>query len=59
MSEARVRVSLTDGVLEFEGPENFVAGLVEKFGAVIQTALTGEAPGNPMASRRICRRGDR
>jgi len=44
MSEARVRVSLTDGVLEFEGPENFVAGLVEKFSKVIQTALAGEAP---------------
>ena len=25
MGEARVRVSLTDGVLEFEGPEHFVA----------------------------------
>ena len=44
MSEARVRVSLTDGVLEFEGPEHFVAGLVEKFTGVIQAALTGEPP---------------
>jgi hypothetical protein len=42
MSEARVRVSLTDGVLEFEGPENFVSGLVEKFTSVIQTALSAE-----------------
>jgi hypothetical protein len=38
-----VRVSLTDGVLEFEGSENFVAGLVEKFTRMIQTALAGEA----------------
>ena len=42
MSEARVRVSLTDGVLDFEGPENFVAGLVEKFTGLIQTALAAE-----------------
>ena len=49
MSEARVRVSLTDKVLEFEGPENFVAGLVEKFGAVIQTAL-GPASERSVAS---------
>lgn len=45
MSEARVRVSLTDGVLEFEGPENFVASLVDKFTRVIQTALAGEPAG--------------
>ena len=44
MSEARVRVSLADGVLEFEGPEKFVADLVEKFTGVIQTALVGETP---------------
>ena len=44
MSEARVHVSLTDGVLEFEGPENFVTGLVEKFTGVIQAALAGEPP---------------
>lgn len=44
MSEARVRVSLTDGVLEFEGSESFVASLVEKFTGVIQTALGGETP---------------
>ena len=42
MAEARVRMSLTDGVLEFEGPESFVAGLVEKFTRVIETALAGE-----------------
>ena len=45
MSEARVRVSLTDGVVEFEGPETFVAGLVEKFIRVIETALAGDPPG--------------
>jgi hypothetical protein len=45
MSEARVRVSLMDGGLEFEGPERFVAGLVEKFSTVIQTALAGEPAG--------------
>ena len=44
MSEARVRVSLTEGLLEFEGPEKFVADLVEKFGSVIQKALAGESP---------------
>ena len=44
MSEARVRVSLTDGVLEFEGPEDFVARLVDKFGSVIQKAIAGESP---------------
>jgi hypothetical protein len=44
MSEARVWVSVTEGVLEFEGPEHFVAGLVEKFTSVIQTALAGEPP---------------
>jgi len=43
MSETRVRVSLTDGVLEFEGPEHFVSGLVEKFAGVIQTTLGGAA----------------
>src|SRR5262245_48860706 len=42
MSEARVRVSLTDGVLEFEGSESFVAGQIEKFTGVIHTALAGE-----------------
>ena len=49
MSEARVRVSLTDGVLEFEGPENFVAGLVEKFTGVIQAALAGAPPDAQLA----------
>lgn len=44
MSDTRVRVSLTDGVLEFEGPEYFVSGLVEKFAGVIQTALAGDQP---------------
>ena len=42
MSDARVRVSLTDGVIEFEGSETFVASLVDKFGGVIRTALGGE-----------------
>jgi hypothetical protein len=42
MSEARVRVSLTDGVLEFEGSESFVTSQVEKFTKVIQAALAGE-----------------
>jgi hypothetical protein len=46
MSEARVRVSLTDGVLEFEGPETFVSGLVEKFIQVIETALAGDPSGD-------------
>ena len=44
MSDARVRVSLTDGVIEFEGPEAFVAGLVEKFSGAIQMALGGAEP---------------
>ncbi len=42
MSETRVRVSLTDRVLEFEGPESFVSGLVEKFAGVIHAGLGGE-----------------
>jgi hypothetical protein len=44
MSDARVRVSLTDGVIEFEGSETFVAGLVDRFGGVIHMALGGEQP---------------
>jgi hypothetical protein len=44
MSEARVRVSLTDGVLEFEGSETFVASQVEKFTRIIQAAFAGEPP---------------
>jgi len=44
MSEARVRVSLSDGVLEFEGSESFVTSQVEKFTTIIQTALAGEPP---------------
>ena len=43
MSEARIRVSLTDGVLDVELPEKLVLDLVEKFAAVIQTALAGGA----------------
>jgi len=43
MSEPRVRVSLTDGVLDVELPEKLVLDLVEKFTAVIQTALAGGA----------------
>jgi hypothetical protein len=35
MSEARARVSLTDGVLEFEGSESFVTSQVEKFTTII------------------------
>ena len=41
MSEARVRVSWTDGVIEFEGSETLVACLADKFAGVIQTALVG------------------
>ena len=44
MGEARVRVSLSDGVLEFEGSESFVTSQVEKFTKIIQTALAGERP---------------
>jgi hypothetical protein len=44
MSEARARVSLTDGVLEFEGSESFVTSQVEKFTKIIQAALAGERP---------------
>ena len=44
MGEARVRVSLSDGVLEFEGSESFVTSQVEKFTRIIQAALTGERP---------------
>jgi hypothetical protein len=44
MGEARVRVSLSDGVLEFEGSEGFVTGQVEKFTKVIQAALAGGRP---------------
>jgi len=44
MSEARVRVSLSDGVLEFEGSESFVTSQVEKFTKIIQAALAGERP---------------
>ena len=40
----RVRVSLSDGVLEFEGSESFVTSQVEKFTKIIQTALAGERP---------------
>ena len=43
MSEARIRVSLTDGVLDVELPEKLVLDLAEKFAAVIQTALAGGA----------------
>jgi hypothetical protein len=39
-------VSITDGVLEFEGSEQFVASLVDKFTSVIQTALAGEPDAN-------------
>ena len=44
MGEARVRVSLTDGVLEFEGSESVVTNQVEKFTKIIQAALAGERP---------------
>ena len=44
MGEARVRVSLSDGVLEFEGSESFVTSQVEKFTKIIQAALAGERP---------------
>ena len=44
MSEAKVRVSLSDGVLEFEGSESFVTSQVEKFTKIIQSALAGEQP---------------
>jgi len=44
MGEARVRVSLSDGVLEFEGSESFVTSQVEKFTKIIQAALPGERP---------------
>ncbi len=44
MGEARVRVSLIDGVLEFEGSESFVTSQVEKFTKIIQAALAGERP---------------
>jgi hypothetical protein len=42
MGEARVRVSLSDGVLEFEGSESFVVS--EKFTKIIQAALGGVQP---------------
>src|SRR5205809_769550 len=42
MSEARVKVSLTDGVLEFEGSETFVTSQVEKFTRIIQAAFAGD-----------------
>ena len=42
MSEARVRVSLSDGVLEFEGSESFVTTQVEKFASIIKAALAAE-----------------
>ena len=44
MGEARVRVSLSDGVLEFEGSESFVTSQVEKFTKIIQAAFAGERP---------------
>ena len=44
MSEARVRVSLSEGVLEFEGSESFVTSQVEKFTKIIQATLAGERP---------------
>ena len=44
MAEARVRVSLSDGVLEFEGSESFVTSQIEKFTTIIQAALAGERP---------------
>ena len=44
MGEARVRVSLSDGVLEFEGSESFVTSQVEKFTKIIQATLSGERP---------------
>src|ERR1700704_1671520 len=44
MGEARIRVSLSDGVREFEGSESFVTSQVEKFTKIIQDALAGERP---------------
>lgn len=39
MSEAKVRVSLVDGTLEFEGSETFVATQLEKFSEAIKAGL--------------------
>ena len=42
MREARVRVSLTEGILEFEGSEIFVTSQLEKFSKIIHAAFAGE-----------------
>ena len=47
MSESRVRVSLSDGLFEFEGSESFVSAQVEKFAALIQAAVAVEWPAAP------------
>ncbi len=47
MSEAKARVSMTDGVLlEFEGSEAFVSGQLERFSRMI----TGDAASAPAAA---------
>lgn len=39
MGDAKVRISLADGVLEFEGSEEFVTTQLERFNDVVRTAL--------------------
>src|SRR3954463_10301947 len=46
MSESRVRVSLTEGIFEFEGSEAFVAAHVDKFARMIHAAVAVQWPGS-------------
>lgn len=44
MTEAKVRFSLKEGILEIEGPQAFVEKQLESFGPLIKGALSGQQP---------------
>ncbi len=54
MAEARVWVSLSDGVLEFEGSESFVTSQVEKFTKIIQAARGSKQPAMAITGKGEC-----
>lgn len=50
--EARVKVSLREGVIELEGPQDFVEKQVEAFGDLIRASLEGWREPLPEENRR-------
>lgn len=52
MADAKIKLSITDGTFEIEGPEAFVSKQLEVFGDIIKKALSGPKakPLNPPKS---------